>query len=82
VPRPTTRLSVGLPPGRDTLEYARLAEQLGYERVWLFDSAGLYEDIWVHLALLAEGTTVDLGTAVLVPNLRHVVTTAAAIATI
>lgn len=82
MPRHTTRLSVGLPPGRDTLASARVAEQLGYERVWLFDSAGLYEDIWIHLARLAEGTELDLGTAVLVPNLRHVVTTAAAIATV
>lgn len=75
-------LTVGLPPGPDTVEYARLAEQLGYTRVWLFDSAALYEDIWITLALLAEHTTLDLGTAVLVPNLRHVMTTASAIATI
>jgi 5,10-methylenetetrahydromethanopterin reductase len=77
--RPT--LSVGFPPGPHTVELARLAEELGYSRVWLFDSAGLYEDIWVWLALAARETTIPLGTAVLVPNLRHVMTTAAAIAT-
>ncbi len=64
------------------MEIAQLAEALGYSRVWLFDSAALYEDIWVHLALIAEHTTIGLGTAVLVPNLRHVMTTASAIATI
>jgi 5,10-methylenetetrahydromethanopterin reductase len=48
----------------------------------LFDSAALYEDIWVWLALVAEHTEIQLGTAVLVPNLRHVMTTASAIATI
>jgi 5,10-methylenetetrahydromethanopterin reductase len=75
-------LSVALPPRPDSVELAQLAEELGYTRVWLFDSAALYEDIWVHLALIAEHTSIGLGTAVLVPNLRHVMTTASAIATI
>jgi 5,10-methylenetetrahydromethanopterin reductase len=75
-------LSAGFPPGPNTVELTRLAEELGYGRVWLFDSAGLYEDIWVWLALAARETTIPLGTAVLVPNLRHVMTTAAAIATL
>jgi 5,10-methylenetetrahydromethanopterin reductase len=78
----TPKLTVGFPPGPRTVEYARLAEDLGYERVWLFDSAGVYEDIFVWLALAARETAVPLGTAVLVPNLRHVMTTAAAIATL
>jgi 5,10-methylenetetrahydromethanopterin reductase len=75
-------LSVGMPPGPRTVEYAQLAQDLGYDRVWLFDSAALYEDVWITLALVAEHTDIDLGTAVLVPNLRHVMTTASAIATI
>ncbi len=75
-------LSVGLPPGPRAIELAKRAEDLGYQRVWLFDSAALYEDIWVWLALVAEHTEIQLGTAVLVPNLRHVMTTASAIATI
>ena len=75
-------LSAGFPPGPRTVELAQLAEQLGYARVWLFDSAGLYEDIWMWLALAARETSVPLGTAVLVPNLRHVMTTAAAVATL
>jgi 5,10-methylenetetrahydromethanopterin reductase len=78
----TPKLTVGFPPGPRTVELARLAEDLGYERVWLFDSAGLYEDVFVWLALTARDTSVPLGTAVLVPNLRHVMTTAAAIATL
>lgn len=75
-------VSVGFPPGPRTVELARLAEDLGYSRVWLFDSAALYEDIWMWLALVARETSVPLGTAVLVPNLRHVMTTAAAVATL
>jgi 5,10-methylenetetrahydromethanopterin reductase len=76
------KLSLGMPPGPRTLEYAQLAHDLGYDRVWLYDSAALYEDIWIWLARLAEHTEIDLGTAVLVPNLRHVMTTASAIATL
>jgi len=75
-------MTVGFPPGPRTIELARIAEDLGYDRVWLFDSAGIYEDIWIWLALAARETSIPLGTAVLVPNLRHVMTTAAAIATI
>ena len=60
-----------------------VAESLGYERVWLYDSPVLYGDVWVHLARIADATTrIGLGPAVLVPNLRHPVTQAAAIATV
>lgn len=74
--------SVALPPGPHTLDHAKLAEELGYDRFWLFDSAALYQDVWIWLARVAERTRIKLGTAVLVPNLRHVMTTASAIATI
>lgn len=77
------RISIGLPPGPRAREGALLAEELGYDRVWLYDSAALYEDVWAHLALIADATDrIGLGTAVLVPNLRHVMTTASAIATL
>jgi 5,10-methylenetetrahydromethanopterin reductase len=76
------KLSVAMPPGPDAVEFARLAESLGYDRIWFYDSAALYEDIWITLGRVAEQTTINLGTAVLVPNLRHAMTTAAAIATI
>src|SRR5262249_39673914 len=52
-------------------------------RVWFYDSPALYGDVWVALARAADATRkIGLGTAVLVPNLRHVVATAAAIGTI
>ena len=92
-PRPLTHLRQRVEEGRSRCNCpsvcprgparsscAQLAEDLGYDRVWLFDSAALYEDIWIWMALLAEHTEIDLGTAVLVPNLRHVMTTASAIA--
>ena len=77
------QLSCAFPPGPDVVEHARLAEDLGYERVWVYDSPALYTDVWVQLARIAEATSrVGLGPAVLVPSLRHVLTTASAIATI
>lgn len=76
-------ISIGLPPSPAAPDLAVLAEELGFERVWLYDSAAIYEDIWIHLGLIAERTsTIGLGTAVLVPNLRHVMTTASAVATV
>lgn len=75
-------ISVGVVPGPDAVAHARLAEELGFRRVWLYDSAAIYEDIWVNLAEIVQATSLDVGTAVLVPNLRHVMATASAIATI
>jgi 5,10-methylenetetrahydromethanopterin reductase len=76
-------LSFSMPPGPRVVEYAGLAESLGYRRLWLYDSPLLYADVWVTLARVAEATTtLGIGPGVLVPGLRHVATTAAAIATL
>jgi 5,10-methylenetetrahydromethanopterin reductase len=59
------------------------AERLGYERAWLYDSPALYGDVWAVLALAASCTErIGLGPAVLVPNLRHPLVQASAIATL
>src|SRR4051795_11940735 len=77
------KLSCALATSMDTPEHVRIAEALGYERAWLYDSPALYPDVWVMLALAAERTErIGLGPAVLVPNLRHPITNAAAIATL
>jgi 5,10-methylenetetrahydromethanopterin reductase len=77
------KISCGLPPALAVVDQARLAESLGYDRVWLYDSPAIYLDLWASLARVAEHTDrIGLGTAVVVPNLRHVVATASAIATI
>ena len=76
-------ISIGITPGPDAVRLALLAEELGYRRAWMYDSAALYEDIWITIANVLNATSnLDVGTAVLVPNLRHVMTTASAIATI
>jgi len=77
------QVSCAFPPGPDVVAHAQLAESLGYERVWLYDSPALYGDVWVHLARIAEQTSrIGIGPGVLVPNLRHPVTQASAIATV
>ncbi|HEX7426359.1 MAG TPA: LLM class flavin-dependent oxidoreductase [Mycobacterium sp.] len=79
----TIELSCGLPPGSEFSDLAVLAESLGYSRVWIFDSAPLWEDPFVHLALAAERTSrIALGTAVLIPHERSEMAMASAIATI
>jgi 5,10-methylenetetrahydromethanopterin reductase len=79
----TIQISCAFPPGPNVVEYARIAEDLGYERIWLYDSPALYPDVWVTLAQVAESTTrIGLGPAVLVPGLRHPLTQASAIATL
>ena len=49
----------------------------------MYDSPSLYSDVWMVLALAAAQTErIGLGPAVLVPNLRHPLTQASAIATL
>jgi 5,10-methylenetetrahydromethanopterin reductase len=77
------QISCGFPPGPGTVEHIVRAEELGFERAWLWDSPALYGDIWVIAALAAQRTTrIGLGPAVLVPNLRHPLAQASAIATL
>jgi 5,10-methylenetetrahydromethanopterin reductase len=76
-------LSCGFPPSRDLPRYAARAEELGYERIWVYDSPALYGDVWLALGRVAEATTrIGLGTGVAVPSLRHVMVTASAIAAV
>jgi len=76
-------LSCGLPPGPDFADLAVLAEELGYDRVWSYDSAALWEDPLVHLALAATRTSrIGLGTAVLIPSQRSLMAMASGIATV
>ncbi|MDQ1402147.1 MAG: 5,10-methylenetetrahydromethanopterin reductase [Actinomycetota bacterium] len=76
-------ISCAFPASVRHLDHVSLAEDLGYRRAWFYDSPALYEDVWMVLALAARATrTIGLGPAVLVPDLRHVLVTASAIATL
>jgi 5,10-methylenetetrahydromethanopterin reductase len=62
-------------------EHIAVAEQLGYDRAWLFDTPHESPDVWMMLALAAERTsTIGLGPGVLVPTLRHPMVNASATA--
>ena len=76
-------ISAGILPGREAPRIAKLAEDLGYRRVWVYDSPALFGDLWMTLARIADATGhIGLGTGVLVPHLRHVMVTASALASL
>jgi 5,10-methylenetetrahydromethanopterin reductase len=83
-------ISAGMPviscvfaPSLDTPAHIELAERLGYQRAWCYDSPAMYADPWMVLALAAGRTrAIGLGPASLVPSLRHPVVTAAALTTL
>ena len=63
----------------DSHEHTRIAEQLGYQRAWFYDSPALYCDVWVQLCRAAERTErIGLGPGVMIPSMRHPMVTAAA----
>ncbi len=76
-------ISCAFAPVPQTPAHVALAEQLGYRRAWVFDTPALQLDVWMTLARAAERTSrIELGPGVLIPSLRHVVATAAAVATL
>lgn len=80
---PNLTLSCAFATSNASHEHAAIAERLGYERAWFYDSPALYPDVWVQMSRAAERTErIGLGPAVLVPNLRHPMTNAAAVATL
>jgi 5,10-methylenetetrahydromethanopterin reductase len=76
-------ISCAFPTALDSPAQVALAEQLGYERAWLYDTPQQSTDVWMTLALAAERTErIGLGPGVLVPSLRHPMVNAAATATL
>jgi 5,10-methylenetetrahydromethanopterin reductase len=76
-------VSCAFPPVPETPDHIALAESLGYANAWCYDTPALQLDVWMTLARAADRTTrIGLGPAVIIPSLRHVVTNAAAIATL
>ena len=72
-----------LPPGPRTVEYAVLAEELGFRAVWCPEIPAFGHDIWVTLGRIAEETKrLKFGPSVLIPSYRHPIAQAAAIATL
>ena len=77
------KISAAFPPTPETPEHIELAERLGYETAWVYDTPALQLDVWMILALAAMRTKkIKLGPGVLIPSLRHPMVTASAIATL
>ena len=77
------KISAAFPPVPGTPDHIALAERLGYETAFVYDTPALQLDVWMTLALAAERTErIVLGPGVLIPSLRHPMVTAAAIATL
>jgi len=77
------KLSCVFAPLMDTPDHIAVAEKLGYERAWTFDTPQQSPDVFMTLARAAERTTrIGLGPGVLVPSLRHPMSAAAATATL
>jgi 5,10-methylenetetrahydromethanopterin reductase len=81
--RDAMEISAAFATSMDTPDHIKIAESVGYERAWVYDSPALLADARMVLALAADRTSrIGLGPAVLVPSLRHPMTNAAAIASL
>src|SRR6185369_10197975 len=49
-------ISCAFPTALDSPDQIVLAEELGYDRAWLYDTPQQSTDVWVTLALAAERT--------------------------
>jgi alkanesulfonate monooxygenase SsuD/methylene tetrahydromethanopterin reductase-like flavin-dependent oxidoreductase (luciferase family) len=76
-------LSVCMAAKVDDIDYAGLAEELGYARMWVADSPMIWSDCYTTMGLIAQATkTIGIGTGVAVAGLRLAPVTAAAHATV
>ena len=75
------KISCASPTTLESPQHVALAEDLGYERAWLYDTPQQSPDVWMTPALAAQRTErIGLGPGVLVPSLRHPMVNAAATA--
>ena len=70
-------------PASETLRWAKIAEEAGFDIVGIADSQSVYRDVYMCLALCAAGTRrVRLGPRVINPLTRHPAVVAGAAATL
>lgn len=63
--------------------HIRIAEELGYDYAYVYDSPTFLADAWMTLALAADRTRrIRIGVSVITPRLRHLVANAGAVATL
>ena len=51
------RISCFLAPTKDAPAYARLAEELGYDGIYVYDSPALFGDVWLSLGRMAGASS-------------------------
>lgn len=80
------RLQLGLYPTRapqDSIRLGILAEQLGFDAVWVADSPVLWRELWVSMTAIALNTQcIRVGSAVTTGVTRHASVTASAAASL
>ncbi len=65
------------------VELARLGEELGYERCWVYDEGLAAPDVYVTMTAIAAATNkIEIGPGITNPYTRHAGTTASAVAAI
>ena len=70
-------------PIERTVELARLAETLGYERCWVYDEGLAARDVYVTMTAIALATrSLEVGPGITNPYTRHAGATAGAIASL
>ncbi|MFJ8543371.1 LLM class flavin-dependent oxidoreductase [Streptomyces sp. NPDC093586] len=82
---PRGRVGVLLPrdlPARDVLPYARRAEELGFEQIWVVEDLGWRGGIAQAATVLASTTNITVGIGILPAGARNVCFTAMELATL
>lgn len=70
-------------PVSEIVDLAVLAEEMGYDRCWLFDEGVMTRDVFVTMSAIAERTSrIKIGPGITNPYVRHPGATAAAIASV
>ncbi|MSP29615.1 MAG: LLM class flavin-dependent oxidoreductase [Acetobacteraceae bacterium] len=84
MPPPKLGLALwGTEPAERLAAHARLAEELGFDSVWVIDSQLLCREVYTTLAVIATATTkIQFGPGVTQPVTRHASVTASAMATL
>jgi 5,10-methylenetetrahydromethanopterin reductase len=77
------KYGIAVLPGPSTAKVAQRAEELGFHRVWFYDSQLLCSDVFVIMATTAAATKkIRLATGVLIPSNRIAPVAANAFATL
>ena len=73
----------GTENAKSGVEFAKLADDLGYEKIWVGDSHMIWREVYALLGAMAVATRkIRIGPGVTHPEIRHFTVTASAMATL